>query len=147
MGTTSDGITLNNEKLGMLYGNHIYIVRRDRIVNTDINCGAKTMSTQLQERSFKSNRATILLSVPATLLWVGVGAFLLRWYFAWGTGNLQPGLRTSWTALYVFFGIATLAVAGGFCLTTMAWIGKSTVRWQIVSVVLGVLFLWMVAGH
>ena len=131
----------------MLDGNHIYIVRRDRIVNTDINCGAKTMSTQLQERSFKTNRATILLSVPATLLWVGVGAFLLRWYFAWGAGNLQPGLRTSWTALYVVFGIATLAVAGGFCLTTMAWIGKSTVRWQIVSVVLGVLFLWMVAGH
>ena len=105
------------------------------------------MSTQSQDRSIKSNRPTILLSVPAALLWVGVGLFLLRWYCAWWTGNLQPGLGTSWTALYVMFAIAALAVASGFCLTTMAWIGKSTVRWQIFSVVLGVLFLWAVAGN
>jgi len=26
MGTTAAGITLNEEKFGMLYGNHIYIV-------------------------------------------------------------------------------------------------------------------------
>jgi len=27
MGTTEAGITLNEKKFGMLYGNHIYIVR------------------------------------------------------------------------------------------------------------------------
>ena len=104
------------------------------------------MSTQVLDHSIESNRAPILLSIPATFLWVGVAAFLIKWCWYWSTGNLQPGVGTSWTALLVMFAIATLAVAGGFCLTTMAWIGKSTVRWQIASVVLGFLFLWMVAG-
>ena len=88
----------------------------------------------------------MLLSIPATLLWVGVSGFLLKWYQAWTTGNLEPGLGTSWTSLYVIFAIAVLALACGFYLTVMAWIGKSTVRWQIVSIVLGFLFLWAVAG-
>jgi hypothetical protein len=105
------------------------------------------MTTRLHEPTTKSNCVTILLSVPAALLWAGVGAFLLRWGLAWGASDLQPGLETSWTTLYAVFGIATLAVAGGFCLTAMAWIGRSTVGWQAFSVVLAALFLWMVAGH
>ena len=104
------------------------------------------MSPPLHEPSPKSNRAAILLSIPATLLWAGVSAFLLRWCLAWRAGNFQAGPATSWNALHLVFGIAALAAAGGFSLTAMAWIGKSSVRWQTLSVVLGVLFLWMVAG-
>ncbi|MBC8875715.1 MAG: hypothetical protein H8E44_40325 [Planctomycetes bacterium] len=115
-------------------------------MNTDIDDDAKKMSAQLHERLAKSNRASILVSVPATLLWAVTGVFLVRWCLTWGAGNLQPGLGTSWTALYMVFGIATLAVVGGFCLTAMAWMGKSTVKWQIVSVLLGIFCLWFIAG-
>ena len=104
------------------------------------------MITQLHNRLIQSNYGSILLSIPATLLWIGVGGFLLRWHRAWIAGNLEPGLETSWTALYVIFGISALAMMAGFCLTITAWIGRSTVRWQIASAVLGLVFLWVVAG-
>ena len=105
------------------------------------------MRTQQRGPSPRSDSTAIVLSVPAVILWSGVSAFLVKWSLAWEAGRLQPALGTSWSTLYAVFGIATLAVAVGFCLTLLAWMGRSTVRWQLFSVVLGVLFLWAVAGH
>ena len=104
------------------------------------------MATESDYRRAKSSSAARIVSVPAALLWGGVGAFMLKWASAWQGGRLQPGIETSWMALYVIFGVAALAICGGACLTAMAWLGKSTVRWQAVSLVVGVFFLWLVAG-
>jgi len=94
----------------------------------------------------KASRGPIFLSIPAVFLWVGVGAFLVKWACAWATGRLEPGVGTSWTGLYFMFAIAALSFMGGLFLTVMAWIGRSTVRWQVFSIVLGLIFLWVVSG-
>jgi hypothetical protein len=48
--------------------------------------------------------------------------------------------------LYGFFAVAVLALAAGIFLTIRAWQGKSTVRWQLLSILLGGLSLWATAG-
>ncbi len=99
-----------------------------------------------ENQMLKRNRWPVLLSVPATFLWLGVGMFLLKWARAWATGRTEPGIGTTWTALYLMFALAALACAGGLCLAIMAWMGKSSIRWQAFSIVLGLVLLWLVSG-
>ena len=94
----------------------------------------------------KVRRATVLLSVLALSLWIGVALFLLKWFRAWAAGRLEPGASTSWAVLYGMFAVAVLALACGVFLTIRAWQGKSTVRWQVFSIFLGALFLRAVCG-
>ncbi|HUT29432.1 MAG TPA: hypothetical protein VMX13_06550 [Sedimentisphaerales bacterium] len=96
--------------------------------------------------SSKLRRAPVLLSVPALLLWTAVAAFLVKWIRAWAAGRLEPGVNTSWAALYGIFAVAVAALAGGIFLTVRAWQGKSTVSRQVLSILLGVLFLLVVSG-
>ena len=93
-----------------------------------------------------SKHRSILLSIPAVLLWLGVGGFLLKWYRAWATNSLEPGLGTSWLTLYIIFAIATLAVASGLWNAVSAWTGKSKEQWQVASIVAGFMFLWSAVG-
>ncbi|GAI91520.1 unnamed protein product [marine sediment metagenome] len=95
----------------------------------------------------KLSRAPVLLSLPALALWIAVAAFLFKWIRAWSAGHLEPGIETSWATLYGFFAVAVLALAAGLFFTIRAWQGKSTVRWQVLSLLLGVLALWMTCGH
>jgi hypothetical protein len=99
-----------------------------------------------QNHPTKLPRVPVLLSVVALLVWVGVGAFLVKWIRLWAAGRLEPGINTSWGALYGVFGLAVLALAGGVFLTIRAWQGKSTVGWQVFSVILGAVSLWAVSG-
>lgn len=94
----------------------------------------------------KVKRAPVLLSVVALALWITVAAFLLKWFRAWAGGRLEPGINTSWAALYGIFAVAVLALAAGIFLTIRAWQGKSTVRWQVFSILLAALFLLVTSG-
>jgi len=100
-----------------------------------------------QSHPTKATRAPVLLSVLALSVWIGVALFLLKWIRAWAAGRLEPGIETSWAALYGFFAVAVLALAAGIFLTIRAWQGKSTVRWQVLSIFLAVLSLWATCGH
>ena len=99
-----------------------------------------------QNDRVKVRHVPVLLSVPAVLLWIGVAAFLVKWIRFWAAGHLEPGANTSWTVLYAVFAAAVLALGGGIFLTIRAWQGKSTVTRQVLSLVLGALFLWAVSG-
>lgn len=94
----------------------------------------------------KLRQVPLLLSVPALLLWTGVAAFLVKWIRAWAAARLEPGVNTSWVALYGMFAVAVAALAGGIFLTVRAWQGKSTVSRQVLSILLGTLFLLVVCG-
>jgi hypothetical protein len=96
--------------------------------------------------SSKLRHAPVLLSVPALLLWTAVAAFLVKWVRFWAAGRLEPGVNTSWAVLYGTFTVALAALAGGIFITIRTWQGKSTVSWQVLSIVLGVLFLLVVSG-
>ena len=100
-----------------------------------------------QNHPTKATRAPLLLSVLALLVWIGVAVFLLKWVRAWAAGRLEPGIETTWMALYGFFAVALLALAAGIVLTIRAWQGKSTVSWQVLSILLGLLSLWATCGH
>jgi hypothetical protein len=94
----------------------------------------------------KAGRAPTLLSIPALLIWIAAAAFLVKWIRFWGAGRLGPGANTSWAALYATFAVAAAALAAGTFLTVRAWQGKSTVSRQVISILLGVLFLLAVSG-
>lgn len=94
----------------------------------------------------KASHRPILLSIPAVLLWTGVGAFLLKWVRYLAAGRLGPGDGTYTGLYFIMFAIAVLAITTELFLTIMAWIGKSTVRWQIFSIVLGLIFLLVLSG-
>lgn len=100
-----------------------------------------------QSQPNKATRAPVLISVLALLVWIAVAAFLLKWVRAWAAGRLEPGIETAWAALYVFFAVAVLALAAGVFLTIRAWQGKSTVSWQVLSILLGLFSLWATCGH
>jgi len=95
----------------------------------------------------KVPRAAVWLSFLAMLVWTGVVVFLVKWVRAWSAGRLEPGIESTWAALYGMFGLAVLALAAGVFLTIRAWQGKSNVAWQVLSIVLGVLSLWATCGH
>ena len=92
------------------------------------------------------DRATAITSVPAFLLWVGVLAFLAKWFQAWTAGRLEPGANTSMEALLVVFILAALSSVGGIYLSVRAWRRKSQLKWQAVSLIAGILALWAVSG-
>ena len=94
----------------------------------------------------KVTRAPLLLSVLGLSLGIGVALFLAKWIRAWAAGRLEPGVESSWLALYSFFGVAVLALAAGVFLTIRAWQGKSTVAWQVLSIAMGALSLWATCG-
>ena len=100
-----------------------------------------------QNHPTKATRAPLLLSVLSLSVWIGVAVFLLKWVRAWAAGHLEPGIETSWAALYGFFAVAVLALAAGIFLTIRAWQGKSTMGWQVLSILLGLLSLWATCGH
>jgi hypothetical protein len=99
-----------------------------------------------QNHPTKLTPAPLLLSVLALSLWIAVALFLLKWIQAWAAGRLEPGIESSSLALYAFFALAVFALAAGIFLTIRAWQGKSTVRWQLLSILLGGLSLWATAG-
>jgi len=92
------------------------------------------------------DRATVIVSVPAFLLWVGVLAFLAKWFRAWAAGRLEPGANTSMEALFVVFLLASLGSVGGIYMSVRAWRRKSELKWQAGSLIAGVLMLWAVSG-
>lgn len=89
----------------------------------------------------------IITSVLALLVWIGVLAFLAKWFQAWAVGRLEPGVNTSWAALKILFLLACLASAGGMFLSVRAWWGKSHLKWQVVSLITALLTLWAVCGN
>jgi hypothetical protein len=100
-----------------------------------------------QSQPNKTTRAPVLLSVLALSVWIAVAAFLLKWVRAWAAGRLEPGVGTTWVALYGLFAVAVVALAAGIFLTIRAWQGKSTVSWQVLSILLGLFSLWATCGH
>lgn len=102
------------------------------------------MNSSIQNQS--RDRATIVTSIPAALIWFAVLGFLAKWFHAWAMGRLEPGQGTSWAALFVLFLVALLACAGGIYSGVGAWRGKSRLRWQVVSLIGAVLVLWAVSG-
>ena len=52
------------------------------------------MNSSIQNQPI--DRATIITSIPATLIWFGVLAFLIKWFQAWASGRLVPGEGSSW---------------------------------------------------
>ena len=108
--------------------------------------GNKVSTTSMnQPRTY--NRAMLLLSVASTVVWSGVAMFLLKWTKFWVAGNLHPGEGTSWLTLYGIFIAAVIATLCGLFLAVLAFLGKSSVRWQMVSLFAALLFLWGIAGH
>ena len=89
----------------------------------------------------------LLLSVASTVVWSGVAMFLFKWSRFWVAGNLQPGEGTTWLTLYGIFIAAVMATLFGFLLTILAFWGKSSLRWQMISLLIAFLVLWGVAGH
>ena len=102
------------------------------------------MNSSMQNQSI--DRPAIITSIPATLIWFGVLAFLAKWLQAWASGRLAPGESSSWAALLVLFLFALLACAGGIYLSIRAWRGKSHFKWQAASLIGAVLLLWTVSG-
>ncbi len=92
------------------------------------------------------DRATIFTSLPAALIWLGVLAFLAKWFQAWCAGGLEAGVNTSRRALLVLFLLAFSASVSGICLSVEAWRGKSNLRWQVGSLIGAALTLWAVSG-
>jgi len=102
------------------------------------------MNSSIEKRSL--DRAIIITSIPAGLIWFGVLIFLAKWFHFWAGGRLEPGQGTSWFALILLFSLALFACAGGIYSGVRAWGGKSRLRWQIVSLIGAVLALWAVSG-
>jgi hypothetical protein len=89
---------------------------------------------------------TLVASILAFLLWLGVLALLAKWAQAWATGRLEPGASTSLEALALVFLAAAVASVGGIFLSVRAWRGKSQVKWQALSMLGAALALWAVSG-
>jgi CDP-diglyceride synthetase len=92
-------------------------------------------------------RLSIAMSVPAALLWFGVTFFCAKWILASATGHLEPGANTSMRALLVFFLLTLLLSIGGIYLCFRAWMGKSNVKWQTISLMGAVLSFWAICGN
>ena len=88
-----------------------------------------------------------VMSVPAALLWFGVMFFCAKWLLASAAGRLEPGANTSMGALLVFFLLALLLSIGGIYLCFKAWMSKSNLKWQIVSLIGAVVTFWAVCGN
>jgi hypothetical protein len=88
----------------------------------------------------------LVVSVAALSVWLAVAGFLVKWLRAWSAGRLEPGVGSSWSGLYGMFAVAVVALGAGLFLTIRAWLGKSTVKWQVFSIVLAVISLLLVCG-
>ena len=97
-------------------------------------------------QSQSTDRATIVTSIPAALIWFGALAFIAKWFQAWSADNLEAGANTSWGALLVFFFLALLSSAGGIYLSVRAWRGQSNLKWQVGLLIGAALTLWAVSG-
>jgi hypothetical protein len=93
-----------------------------------------------------TDRVLFIMSIPVLLIWLGVLAFLVKWFRAWSEGRLEPGQGTSWVALFVLFFVALVVCASGIYLNVRAWQSKSRLTWQILSLIGAVLVLWAVSG-
>ena len=94
-----------------------------------------------------SGRLSIAMSVPAALLWFGVMFFCAKWILASAAGRLEPGVNTSMGALLVFFLFTLLLSIGGIYLCFKAWMSKSNLKWQTVSLIGAVVTFWAVLGN
>ena len=90
---------------------------------------------------------TLVASILAFLLWLGVLALLAKWSQAWATGRLEPGASTSLEPLALVFLVAAVASVGGIFLSVRAWRGRSQVKWQALSMLGAALALWAVSGN
>jgi hypothetical protein len=88
----------------------------------------------------------IIASVPAAFLWGGVMFFCVKWVHASAVGRLEPGVNTSMGALLVIFLCALLLSLGGIYLCGRAWMGRSSLKWQVVSLIGAVVAFWAVSG-
>jgi hypothetical protein len=98
-------------------------------------------------RCAKVKRKAFLISIPAAVLWLGSAFFLGKWTTYWLRGNFVPGSDTSGVTLFAFFFACAVATGFGFYATARALLGKSTIRWQVLSLICAFLVLWAVAGH
>jgi hypothetical protein len=94
-----------------------------------------------------TGRLSIAMSVPAALLWFGAMFFGAKWILASATGHLEPGADTSMGALLVFFLLALLLSIGGIYLCFKAWMSKSNIKWQTISLIGAVVTFWAVCGN
>jgi len=90
---------------------------------------------------------SIVMSIPAALLWFGVMFFCAKWINASAVGRLELGANTSMESLLGFFFLASLLAIGGIYLCFRAWISKSNLKWQTVSLIGGFLTFWAVCGN
>jgi hypothetical protein len=94
-----------------------------------------------------TGKLSIVVSVPAALLWFGVMFFCAKWLLASAAGRLEPGANTSMGALLVFFLLALLLSIGGIYMCIKAWMSKSNLKWQTVSLIGAVVTFWAVCGN
>ncbi len=90
---------------------------------------------------------TVLLSFPATLTWLGVLALLFQWASTAGQGQFQPGEEISIERMATVLILSGMFTAVGLSMSVVAWLGKPKPGWQIFSLILGLVFLWAVAGN
>jgi len=94
-----------------------------------------------------TRKVSIAMSVPAALLWFGVMFFCAKWILASAAGRLEPGANTSMGTLLVFFLLTLLLSIGGIYLCFRAWMNKSNLKWQTVSLIGAVVTFWAVCGN
>lgn len=92
-------------------------------------------------------RTTLIISILAGALWLAGASFMARWTIAWLRGNLTPGSNTSGTLLFGFFLFCSIAIGVGFYTTARAWLGKSSTKWQVLSLIGAFFIFWVVVGH
>ena len=103
------------------------------------------MNSSAQNQS--TGKLSIVMSVPAAVLWFGVILFCAKWLLASAAGRLEPGANTSMGALLVFFLLALLLSISGIYMCVKAWMSKSNLKWQIVSLIGAVVTFWAVCGN
>ena len=94
-----------------------------------------------------TGKLSIVMSIPAALLWFGVMFFCIKWLLASTSGRLIPGANTSGEALLVLFLFSLLLAIGGLFSSVMAWMRKSNSKWQILSLIGAFVVFWAVCGH
>jgi hypothetical protein len=90
---------------------------------------------------------TVATGLVAVVPWLAVAAIMMRWVGHMAAGTMEPGAGTTWNTLILLLVVLPLAgLIFAAVVFATAWMGKRNVRWQVFSMVLGVLMVWMTVG-
>ena len=84
----------------------------------------------------KPNLSKRIVTCLTILAWTGVIAFLVKWFLAYQSGNLDPGSGTAWSTLVIFYvGLLVISLTG-ICFAIRGFRRPVRLRWQAMAFVL-----------